>query len=153
MSTIAFARRGALAAAAGLLALGLSGCVGGGAAPQCSQGILDSFDESGASGTVVNEFPAPELLNGGGIYCWVAVESDGSIGGVAFFEGANGDEVAVARLEANGFTESELLPSFYEKGDLIAGVTPSDGALSADDGVPAELVGKELAILFVGTQP
>ena len=153
MGTSRITRLGALAGIAGLLTLGLSGCFGGGAAPQCSAGIVDSFEESGTAGTVTSEFPAPELLVGGGIYCWLAIESEGSVGGIAFFEGANGDEVATARLEANGFTASELLPSFYEKGDLIAGVTPSEGALSADDGVPAELVGKELAILFVGAQP
>ncbi len=152
MSTIRFARLVALATTAGLLTVGLSGCFGGGAAPQCSTGIIDSFQESGTSGEIVDDFPAPELLSGGGIYCWLAIESEGTVAGIAFFEGANGDEVAIDRLEANGFTESELLPTFYEKDDLLAGVTPSQGALQADDGVPAELVGKELAVLYVGSQ-
>lgn len=147
-------RFGALAAAAGLLSLGLAGCFGGGGgpAPQCSASILDSFEDAGPGGAVSTEFPAPELLSGGGIYCWLAFESNGEVGGIAFFEGANGEKVAIERLEANGFSESALLPTFYEKGDLIAGVTPSDGALTAGEGVPAELVGKEIAILFVGSQ-
>lgn len=147
-------RLGALVVTAGLLAVGISGCVGGNAAPQCSAEISESFQESiSVSGAATSEFPAPELLSGGGVYCWAAVESGGTVLGFALFEGANGDEVAIDRLEANGFTQSEQLPSSYERDELIADVQPSNGEVPADSGAPTELVGKEIAILFVGTQP
>lgn len=147
------ARLGALATVAALASLGLAGCFGGGAAPQCSTEIIESFEESGSGATVVAEFPAPELLVGGGIYCWIAFEGGDEVGGIAFFEGENGDEVAIERLTATGFTESELLPGFYEKGDLIASVGPSEGVIEEGQGAPDELVGKELALLFIGSTP
>lgn len=151
MRTIRLARRGALAATTGLLALGITGCVAGGpVAPQCSAEILETFE---ASGTISSEFPAPELLSGGGIYCWVGIDSNGELGGLAFFEGADSAEVATDRLQDNGFVPSTMLPSFYEKGDLIAGLTPTNGPMKEGNGVPAELVGKDITILFVGPDP
>lgn len=146
------ARGLALLGGAALLAAGLSGCVPGAPAPECSEEVQQGL--ASASTTIIHEFPAPELLVGGGILCWVAFQGEGEAGtaGLAFFEGADGDDAAIARLEGNGFETDPMLPEYYRKGDLFAAVTPSDGPLQAEDEPPAEFVGKELAILYVGPQ-